>query len=290
MSSDESLPSDFVVTDRRGGDRRGQADRRKRTIPVAVERRSGQDRRQMGERRRQVDPTTCERDYNDEEIIFMKSMDQYKRDNRRPFPTWSEVLEVLRALGYRMEKRPKPPEPATPPPVDADAVAAAAAAAGDASSQSGEASGDSAAEGSQDAAAHEARDGTTGTAEAAATADERSADAAPTSESSGPPTSEGIEATTDSGQLVTAQEPPAIIQTEAVEAQAAFGSGGPAAESVAEEETSGATSEPAPVAQSESTAAESPAQAADSVLLKPHRHVATAGHGSFMIGRCDFPG
>ena len=55
----------------------------------------------MGERRRQVDPTTCERDYDEEEIIFMKAMDQYKRANRRPFPTWSEVLEVLHALGYR---------------------------------------------------------------------------------------------------------------------------------------------------------------------------------------------
>ena len=31
----------------------------------------------------------------------MKAMDKYKRDNRRPFPTWSEVLEVLRSLGYR---------------------------------------------------------------------------------------------------------------------------------------------------------------------------------------------
>ena len=31
----------------------------------------------------------------------MKAMDQYKRANRRPFPTWSEVLEVLRSLGYR---------------------------------------------------------------------------------------------------------------------------------------------------------------------------------------------
>ena len=53
------------------------------------------------QRRRQIDPTTCERDYSEEEIAFMKAMDQYKRDNRRPFPTWSEVLEVLRALGYR---------------------------------------------------------------------------------------------------------------------------------------------------------------------------------------------
>jgi hypothetical protein len=78
-------------------------DRRKRTIPVAVERRSGKERRgkDLGERRRQVDPTTCEKDYSDEEIVFMKAMDQYKRANRRPFPTWSEVLEVLRSLGYR---------------------------------------------------------------------------------------------------------------------------------------------------------------------------------------------
>src|SRR5206468_2452821 len=77
-------------------------ERRKRNIPVAIDRRKlpGGERRKA-ERRRQVDPTTCERDYNDAEIEFMKAMDQYKRDNRRPFPTWSEVLEVLRALGYR---------------------------------------------------------------------------------------------------------------------------------------------------------------------------------------------
>lgn len=101
MSSESAVSSDFVVTDRRSSDRRQQNDRRKRSIPVAVERRSGKDRREKGERRRQVDPTTCEKDYSDEEIIFMKAMDQYKRSNRRPFPTWSEVLEVLRSLGYR---------------------------------------------------------------------------------------------------------------------------------------------------------------------------------------------
>jgi hypothetical protein len=105
MSSEESPISDFVVTDRRGSDRRTHSDRRKRAIPVAVERRSGKDRRQ-GERRRQVDPTTCEKDYSDEEITFMKAMDLYKRANRRPFPTWSEVLEVLRALGYRKTEAP----------------------------------------------------------------------------------------------------------------------------------------------------------------------------------------
>jgi hypothetical protein len=89
--------------------RRG--DRRKKSIPVAVERRSGKDRRALreeepGERRRQVDPTTCEKEYNEEELAFMKAMDLYKRNNRRPFPTWSEVLEVLRSLGYRKVEEP----------------------------------------------------------------------------------------------------------------------------------------------------------------------------------------
>src|SRR5271163_4519982 len=101
MSNDVDLPSDFVVTDQRGSDRRKHGDRRKREVPVALERRSGKDRRHQAERRRQVDPTTCEKEYSDDEIIFMKAMDQYKRANRRPFPTWSEVLEVLYSLGYR---------------------------------------------------------------------------------------------------------------------------------------------------------------------------------------------
>src|SRR5947209_8382664 len=102
MSLEEvSFPPELCVTDRRNGDRR------KRSIPVAVERRAKQERRQpQGERRRQIDPTTCERDYNNDEIEFMKAMDQYKRENRRPFPTWSEVLEVLRALGYRKVAEP----------------------------------------------------------------------------------------------------------------------------------------------------------------------------------------
>jgi len=83
-------------------------DRRKKNIPVAIERRkaNASEKRRTSERRRQIDPTTCERDYTDEEIAFMKAMDQYKRDNRRPFPTWSEVLEVLRALGYRQVAAP----------------------------------------------------------------------------------------------------------------------------------------------------------------------------------------
>jgi hypothetical protein len=102
-NEDTSLGNNEADSSRR--DPRTHGDRRKRNIPVAVERRSGKDRRQekgdRGERRRQVDPTTCEKDYSQDEIDFMKAMDLYKRANRRPFPTWSEVLEVLRSLGYR---------------------------------------------------------------------------------------------------------------------------------------------------------------------------------------------
>ena len=58
------------------------------------------DRRRQ-DRRRQIDPTTCERDYSGGEVEFMRAMDDYKRKSGRPFPTWSEVLEVLLSLGYR---------------------------------------------------------------------------------------------------------------------------------------------------------------------------------------------
>ncbi len=58
------------------------------------------ERRRL-DRRRQIDPTTCERDYSNAEVEFMKAMDDYKRKSGRPFPTWSEVLEVVFSLGYR---------------------------------------------------------------------------------------------------------------------------------------------------------------------------------------------
>jgi hypothetical protein len=58
------------------------------------------ERRQKVNRRRQIDPTTCERDYTDDEVEFMNSLDDYKRKNGRMFPTCSEVLEVVRSLGY----------------------------------------------------------------------------------------------------------------------------------------------------------------------------------------------
>jgi hypothetical protein len=87
-----------VEISRRSSDRREKEDRRKDSVPVAVERR-GTERRKV-QRRRQIDPTTCERDYSGDEIEFMQAMDAYKRTSGRMFPTCSEILEVIRAMGY----------------------------------------------------------------------------------------------------------------------------------------------------------------------------------------------
>jgi hypothetical protein len=51
-------------------------------------------------RRRHIDPTTCDRDYAPEEVEFMRALETYKRSSGRMFPTCSEILEVVRSLGY----------------------------------------------------------------------------------------------------------------------------------------------------------------------------------------------
>jgi len=51
-------------------------------------------------RRRKIDPTTCEREYLPEELEFMRALERYKRSSGRMFPTCSEVLEVVKSLGY----------------------------------------------------------------------------------------------------------------------------------------------------------------------------------------------
>ena len=35
-----------------------------------------------------------------EVLEFIQAIDEYKRVHRRPFPTWSEVLEIVKTLGY----------------------------------------------------------------------------------------------------------------------------------------------------------------------------------------------
>lgn len=76
-----------------------------------VDRRSGFDRRRgPGCRRTEERRAAEEGEMTDEQFEFLMAIDQYKRANQRPFPTWTEVLEVIKALGYRKVAEPQPLE------------------------------------------------------------------------------------------------------------------------------------------------------------------------------------
>lgn len=57
--------------------------------------------RRSSQRRQFVDPTTCDRQYTPAEWEFMEAIQAYKQASGRMYPTWSEVLEVLKGLGYQ---------------------------------------------------------------------------------------------------------------------------------------------------------------------------------------------
>ena len=38
---------------------------------------------------------------SEDELQFITAIDEYKRRTGRNFPSWSEVLEVLKSLGYK---------------------------------------------------------------------------------------------------------------------------------------------------------------------------------------------
>ena len=67
-----------------------------------VERRSGMDRRRgPGRRRGEVRRAAEEGEISGELLEFIMAIDEYKRVNDRPFPSWSEVFEIVQYLGYR---------------------------------------------------------------------------------------------------------------------------------------------------------------------------------------------
>ncbi len=125
MSSDEDTRSDEAASavpdprdrrrgTRRQGPRRTGEDRRAGTEPPpGVERRAGDrratDRRQSDRRGELPIPDLYrggQRSVNEyplspDELDFINCINGYKQRHGRPFPTWSEVLHVLRALGYK---------------------------------------------------------------------------------------------------------------------------------------------------------------------------------------------
>ena len=48
-----------------------------------------------------------EGEMTDEQFAFLMAIDRYKRENSRAFPTWTEVLDVIHAMGYRRVAEPK---------------------------------------------------------------------------------------------------------------------------------------------------------------------------------------
>ena len=73
-----------------------------------VDRRVGFDRRRgPGHRRTEERRAAEEGEMTDEQFEFLMAIDRYKKVNQRPFPTWTEVLEVIKALGYRKVAEPQ---------------------------------------------------------------------------------------------------------------------------------------------------------------------------------------
>lgn len=80
-------------------DRRSKTPDRRRNV---VDRRRGLERRRgPGRRRAEARRAAEEGELNPEQFEFVMAIDEYKRANNRPFPSWTEVLEVIKYLGYR---------------------------------------------------------------------------------------------------------------------------------------------------------------------------------------------
>ena len=106
---DADAPAEERRKEDRGGE--GGIDKRKNVVdrrtglnrrvldigsPTGLERRRGPGRRRSDDRR-----SAEEGEMTDEQFEFVMAIDTYKRLNNRPFPSWTEVLEVVKQLGYR---------------------------------------------------------------------------------------------------------------------------------------------------------------------------------------------
>jgi len=89
---------------RRGQERRSGTGRRHDGVErrSCVDRRGGLDRRRgPGRRRTETRRAAEEGEMTAEQFNFLRAINEYKSVNKRPFPTWTEVLDVMKALGYR---------------------------------------------------------------------------------------------------------------------------------------------------------------------------------------------
>jgi len=103
-------------TPKRGTERRVARERRAKEVPVPAEkdkrlaeRRTGLERRRPHLHYEDLTPhPRPDRNINDyplstDEVEFINAINDYKSKFNRPFPTWSEVLHILRTMGYLRE-------------------------------------------------------------------------------------------------------------------------------------------------------------------------------------------
>ena len=113
---DPTMPAKGRGPDRRNSrvDRRVGADRRQEAVEdsdyLGAERRSGNERREdtglerrrgPGRRRSDDRRSAEEGEMNTEQFEFVMAIETYKKVNRRLYPTWTEIFEVMQQLGYR---------------------------------------------------------------------------------------------------------------------------------------------------------------------------------------------
>ena len=85
---------DNVVDRRSGLDRRDLAD--EKGLDTNLERRRG-----PGRRRTDFLKAADEGEMTQEQFLFVMAIDTFKQVNNKTFPSWTDVLEVIRKLGYR---------------------------------------------------------------------------------------------------------------------------------------------------------------------------------------------
>ena len=114
-TSTESERREGQGPDRRlsSADRRTGLERRQRSAAqsgyAGQERRTGEERRGTGlerrrgpGRRRSDDRKSAEEgEMNPYQFEFVMAIQTYKKVNKRMYPTWTEILEIVEQLGYR---------------------------------------------------------------------------------------------------------------------------------------------------------------------------------------------
>lgn len=81
-----------AAADARRAEKRRAASPAQPPDPVAaIERKAGKGR----------NPATSEVEYAADEVEFLRAVERFKRDRKKPFPALTELLAVLKSLGYR---------------------------------------------------------------------------------------------------------------------------------------------------------------------------------------------